>query len=127
MCGICGMVGRPERNTLGRMALAMEHRGPDDDGFLSDHRLGIHLAHRRLSILDIGGGHQPMVTADESSICVEPRRRTVTGGQGVGAFSRKAADSRKVTDLAMSDAGTATAKPVFASSSVPHTSRVGLA
>ena len=65
MCGIAGFVGPGDEQTLRRMADRLAHRGPDDDGFLSDSRLATHLAHRRLSILDIGGGHQPMVTVDE--------------------------------------------------------------
>src|SRR5215510_13279931 len=58
MCGICGMVGRPERDALGRMASAMVHRGPDDDGFYLDEVAG--LGFRRLSIIDVAGGHQPL-------------------------------------------------------------------
>ena len=64
MCGICGMVGRPERNTLGRMAVAMEHRGPDDDGFFVDAHAG--LGFRRLSIIDVAGGHQPLTNEEQS-------------------------------------------------------------
>jgi len=64
MCGICGMVGRPERNALGRMAVAMEHRGPDDDGFFMDPSAG--LGFRRLSIIDVAGGHQPLTNEDQS-------------------------------------------------------------
>jgi len=64
MCGICGMVGRPERNALGRMAVAMEHRGPDDDGFLMDGSAG--LGFRRLSIIDVAGGRQPLTNEDRS-------------------------------------------------------------
>lgn len=64
MCGICGMVGRPERNALGRMAVAMEHRGPDDDGFFVDAHAG--LGFRRLSIIDVAGGHQPLTNEDQS-------------------------------------------------------------
>lgn len=64
MCGICGMVGRPERDALGRMAAAMEHRGPDDDGFFVDDTAG--LGFRRLSIIDVAGGHQPLTNEDAS-------------------------------------------------------------
>jgi asparagine synthase (glutamine-hydrolysing) len=64
MCGICGMVGRPERNALGRMAVAMEHRGPDDDGFFVDSQAG--LGFRRLSIIDVAGGHQPLTNEDQT-------------------------------------------------------------
>lgn len=64
MCGICGMVGRPERETLGRMAAAMTHRGPDDDGFHLDATAG--LGFRRLSIIDVAGGHQPLTNEDQT-------------------------------------------------------------
>ena len=64
MCGICGMVGGPERATLGRMAAAMTHRGPDDDGFYLDEQAG--LGFRRLSIIDVAGGHQPLTNEDQS-------------------------------------------------------------
>ncbi len=64
MCGICGMVGRPERDTLGRMAAAMTHRGPDDDGFHLDATAG--LGFRRLSIIDVAGGHQPLTNEDQT-------------------------------------------------------------
>ncbi len=62
MCGICGMVGRPDREALQRMAAAMVHRGPDDDGFYVDGRAG--LGFRRLSIIDVAGGHQPLTNED---------------------------------------------------------------
>jgi asparagine synthase (glutamine-hydrolysing) len=52
------MIGRPEREALGRMTTAMVHRGPDDDGFYLDQVAG--LGFRRLSIIDVAGGHQPL-------------------------------------------------------------------
>jgi asparagine synthase (glutamine-hydrolysing) len=62
MCGIAGFVDRGDGTgsvvTLGRMAEAIRHRGPDDFGFYHDARA--HLAQRRLSIVDLQGGHQPM-------------------------------------------------------------------
>ena len=62
MCGICGMVGRPDRDALQRMAAAMVHRGPDDEGFYIDPAAG--LGFRRLSIIDVSGGHQPLSNED---------------------------------------------------------------
>jgi asparagine synthase (glutamine-hydrolysing) len=63
MCGICGqfnfLKGEPvESETIRRMALSIAHRGPDDDGFYFSGPLG--LGFRRLSIIDLTGGHQPM-------------------------------------------------------------------
>jgi asparagine synthase (glutamine-hydrolysing) len=62
MCGITGFVTTaPEDGSvgiLGRMADAIRHRGPDDFGFYHDPFA--HLGQRRLSIVDIAGGHQPM-------------------------------------------------------------------
>ena len=69
MCGICGIFepGREtaiECDTLKRMADAMHHRGPDDEGFFSNP--GIGLGFRRLSIIDLEGGHQPLSNEDGS-------------------------------------------------------------
>jgi asparagine synthase (glutamine-hydrolysing) len=62
MCGIAGFVTTAPVTggvaQLGRMTDAIRHRGPDDFGFYHDD--WAHLGHRRLSIIDIAGGHQPM-------------------------------------------------------------------
>src|SRR5262245_24381551 len=64
MCGICGQFtfaegGAPvSEQTVREMANSIRHRGPDDDGFHFDGTLG--LGFRRLSIIDLAGGHQPM-------------------------------------------------------------------
>ena len=60
MCGIVGIVDEKGAEWIGRMNEAISHRGPDDEGFYQspDHRVS--LAMRRLSILDLEGGHQPM-------------------------------------------------------------------
>jgi asparagine synthase (glutamine-hydrolysing) len=58
MCGIAGYVGRVhDDNLLERMSHALAHRGPDDEGFYRNEKVA--LANRRLSIIDLGGGHQP--------------------------------------------------------------------
>ena len=63
MCGIAGIVdlkgmgGVPRRDSLLRMAAALEHRGPDEFGIFRDAQAG--LAHARLSIIDIACGQQP--------------------------------------------------------------------
>lgn len=64
MCGIAGFVGRGERADLERMTRAIAHRGPDADGHWIDEKTAVHLGHRRLSIVDLTGGGQPMWTAD---------------------------------------------------------------
>src|SRR6476660_8446273 len=68
MCGITGYVNngsRPaDRAVLERMNLAIRHRGPDEDGFYVNDNVG--LAMRRLSIIDVSGGHQPMHNADKT-------------------------------------------------------------
>jgi asparagine synthase (glutamine-hydrolysing) len=64
MCGIAGFVGRGERADLERMTHAIAHRGPDADGHWIDDKSAVHLGHRRLSIVDLTGGGQPMWTAD---------------------------------------------------------------
>ena len=63
MCGICGFTGavgnEKDRRVLKAMCDVMAHRGPDGEGFyISD---GIALGHRRLSLIDLAGGGQPMV------------------------------------------------------------------
>jgi asparagine synthase (glutamine-hydrolysing) len=69
MCGICGaFYFRPqrsvERQTLEAMNRQIVHRGPDDQGFHLDRNVG--LAMRRLSIIDLRTGHQPMPNEDDS-------------------------------------------------------------
>lgn len=73
MCGIFGYLDRSGA-TLGddilrRMGDAIEHRGPDDHGvFAAD---GVALGNRRLSIIDIAGGHQPFVSDDGQIVVVQ--------------------------------------------------------
>lgn len=62
MCGIAGFVGQGTRDDLMRMTRCLADRGPDDEGFWEGD--GVHLGHRRLSILDLEGGAQPMWSAD---------------------------------------------------------------
>ncbi|XOB91193.1 asparagine synthase (glutamine-hydrolyzing) [Pseudomonadota bacterium 24LQ007] len=65
MCGIAGFwaLGRPDELVARRMADAIVHRGPDDSGVWSAPEMGLALAHRRLSILDLSpAGHQPMAS-----------------------------------------------------------------
>ena len=63
MCGIAGYHGLPaDTALLERMNACQQHRGPDGDGIVTDGPCG--LAHRRLSIIDVAHGQQPMDTAD---------------------------------------------------------------
>ena len=64
MCGIAGFVGEGDRGDLERMTRRLAHRGPDAEGFYSETSAGVHLGHRRLSIIDLAGGAQPMVEAN---------------------------------------------------------------
>jgi len=69
MCGIAGQFNfqrhEPvERETIVRMADSIAHRGPDDEGFFITGPVG--LGFRRLSIIDLAGGHQPMSDAEET-------------------------------------------------------------
>jgi asparagine synthase (glutamine-hydrolysing) len=68
MCGIAGFVSvepfAGAESVLRRMMDSIRHRGPDDSGFL--HHSLAHLGHRRLSIIDVAGGHQPMPNEDRS-------------------------------------------------------------
>ncbi|MGG5886963.1 asparagine synthase (glutamine-hydrolyzing) [Falsiroseomonas sp. HC035] len=67
MCGLTGLFhpldpAIPDRGTLTRMTDLLRHRGPDGEGFHTEPHLG--LGHRRLAIVDLAGGAQPMATPD---------------------------------------------------------------
>lgn len=69
MCGICGQynfgsLAPVRRADIEAMANSIAHRGPDDEGYFLAGPLG--LGFRRLSIIDLSGGHQPMSDQDES-------------------------------------------------------------
>ncbi len=64
MCGICGIVGSSNRDLLGKMCQVMRHRGPDDSGVYLGEDVG--LGHRRLSIIDLKLGHQPVHNEDKT-------------------------------------------------------------
>ncbi len=65
MCGICGFAGKGDIEDLNRMNAALVHRGPDDEGTWYDERKSVFLGHRRLSIIDLDGGSQPMWSKDD--------------------------------------------------------------
>jgi asparagine synthase (glutamine-hydrolysing) len=70
MCGINGIAfsrqtgRRVERGVIERMRDVITHRGPDDEGIFVEGAIG--LGHRRLSIVDVAAGHQPMTNEDGS-------------------------------------------------------------
>jgi asparagine synthase (glutamine-hydrolysing) len=73
MCGICGIVNFNEsdavdREILERMTSVQAHRGPDDHGYFVEKNAG--LGHRRLSIIDLSGGKQPIFNEDGSLVVV---------------------------------------------------------
>ena len=68
MCGIAGLIALdgepPDSARIGAMCDAMQHRGPDDAGYLVEGRVALGM--RRLSIIDVAGGHQPIYNEDGS-------------------------------------------------------------
>jgi asparagine synthase (glutamine-hydrolysing) len=71
MCGISGISGYRKDEAKGLLSKMMEllhHRGPDDKGTFIDDRIA--LGHNRLSIIDISGGHQPMISDSENLVIV---------------------------------------------------------
>lgn len=62
MCGIFGMIGERFASDFDAALDALTHRGPDERGTHRD--ADVRLGHRRLSIIDLAGGHQPMATPD---------------------------------------------------------------
>src|SRR5678809_1229701 len=70
MCGINGIAlssrsdSRLDQELIMRMRDCLVHRGPDDSGLFLDRNVG--LGHRRLSIVDVASGHQPMTNEDGS-------------------------------------------------------------
>ncbi len=70
MCGIVGIAGKQEPEWLGRMNASIVHRGPDDEGEYHSPDRDVSFVMRRLSIIDIAGGHQPMQNGDGSTCVV---------------------------------------------------------
>jgi len=75
MCGIFGYWDRGRRamtpQALADMARQLVHRGPDDEGLWHRPDRGVAIGNRRLSIIDIGGGHQPFVSDDQQVAVVQ--------------------------------------------------------
>jgi asparagine synthase (glutamine-hydrolysing) len=70
MCGIVGIAGEQRPEWLGRMNSTIVHRGPDDEGEYRSADSRVSLGMRRLSIIDLEGGHQPMRNKDGSAYIV---------------------------------------------------------
>ena len=73
MCGFAGVLDLKglediDRRMVERMADAIKHRGPDENGWFGE--AGISIAHRRLSIIDVEGGHQPIFNEDSSVVVI---------------------------------------------------------
>lgn len=69
MCGIAGLIDPNISNTeqvIGDMVASIEHRGPDEDGFFVDGQVGLGM--RRLSIIDLSAGKQPITSADGKTL-----------------------------------------------------------
>lgn len=68
MCGIAGFMGQVENraDVIRNMTEVITHRGPDSDGFYTDDNIS--MGFRRLSIIDLGAGHQPIYNEDKSLV-----------------------------------------------------------
>ena len=67
MCGIAGIIGqniKDKEKVIGKMVELISHRGPDEDGFYVDKNIGLGM--RRLSIIDLSSGKQPITSKDEN-------------------------------------------------------------
>lgn len=66
MCGFVGYINKKEKNFIKKMNDAIIHRGPDDESYYTDENIA--MGFRRLSIIDLEGGRQPMSNEDESLV-----------------------------------------------------------
>jgi len=70
MCGIAGIYGQDSElgDTVQAMTAALHHRGPDDEGFYFGNNISLGM--RRLAIIDLKTGHQPVFNEDKSIIVI---------------------------------------------------------
>ena len=68
MCGFCGFINKKDKKDILEMNKAIAHRGPDEETYYVDDDIAI--GFRRLSIIDLSGGSQPIANEDDSLIIV---------------------------------------------------------
>ncbi len=68
MCGIAGFYGFKDDNLIKKISKELEHRGPDGEGYFIDNK--VTLLNRRLAIIDVKGGMQPIYNEDKSIVTV---------------------------------------------------------
>lgn len=66
MCGFCGYINKKDKDQIKKMNDAITHRGPDDESYYKDDYIA--MGFRRLSIIDLKGGRQPMTNEDDSMV-----------------------------------------------------------
>src|SRR3990167_1379383 len=69
MCGIVGFTGPKNTDLLHQMTRILHHRGPDEGGYFEDSK-NISLGHRRLSIIDLTTGKQPIYNRQQTQVIV---------------------------------------------------------
>lgn len=94
MCGITGTINHREKSTIKLMTDAIRHRGPDDEGFYKDEQVALGM--RRLSIIDIEGGKQPIISQNQRFIIIfngeiynykELREKLIKSGEKLATHS----------------------------------------
>ena len=70
MCGIAGFVGHGDRDDIIAMTRSLEHRGPDGEGIYEDKSAHVFFGHRRLAVVDLAGGYQPMSNEDDTILVI---------------------------------------------------------
>src|SRR5438309_4067877 len=66
VCGIAGSTDDPQGVAARAMCELLRHRGPDDEGIHCDPEAGVSIGTRRLAVMDVSGGHQPLSNEDGS-------------------------------------------------------------
>lgn len=105
MCGIVGLVGAEAARWVSEMNATQTHRGPDDEGLFRDDQQRLAMGMRRLSIVDLSEGHQPMEDASGRYVVVfngeifnAPRLRQELTQQGY-RFRTKNSDTEILLSL----------------------------